>query len=258
MRVLDELGVEHVSLRTMFNSLERCAGRDYRSRVAEACFAHASRAGDLSLVLYDVTTLYFEAENEDEYWGPNEGLRKPGFSKERRVDPQIMVGLLVNRNGFPLEVGCFEGNKAETLTILPIVQDFQTRHGIEGLVVVLAALRVARRFLDLGQSSKLLASRSSSRWHVEQSFRMSKADLRARPVFHHQKDAIEAHLTVVIAAFAVSRYLYQKTGITTKKLIQILKPLREISIRMPGGQETTAKPEITPETRKILESLKGH
>ncbi|MCI6583488.1 MAG: transposase [Mobiluncus sp.] len=59
-------------------------------------------------------------------------------------------------------------------------------------------------------------------WHVEQSFRMSKTDLRARPIFHHQKEAIEAHLTVVIAALAVSRYLYQKTGITTKKLVKLL------------------------------------
>ncbi len=57
--------------------------------------------------LYDVTTLYFEAEKEDD-------LRKVGYSKERRVDPQIVVGLLVDRNGFPLEIGCYEGNKAET------------------------------------------------------------------------------------------------------------------------------------------------
>ena len=70
--------------------------------------------GDISLCLYDVTTLYFEAEDED-------SLRKVGYSKERRVDPQVVVGLLVDRNGFPLEIGCFEGNKAETLTLIPIV-----------------------------------------------------------------------------------------------------------------------------------------
>ncbi len=46
--------------------------------------------GDVSLVLYDVTTLYVEAEKED-------ALRKVGYSKERRVDPQIVVGLLVDR-----------------------------------------------------------------------------------------------------------------------------------------------------------------
>ena len=49
-------------------------------------------------------------------------------------------------------------------------------------------------------------------WQVEKSFRMSKSDLRARPIFHHRRDAIEAHLTVVFAALAVSRYLQDLTG----------------------------------------------
>ena len=81
------------------------------------------------MLLYDVTTLYFEAENEDD-------LRKVGFSKERRVDPQIVVGLLVDRSGFPLEIACYEGNKAETATIIPIVKAFQDRHQITDMVVV--------------------------------------------------------------------------------------------------------------------------
>ena len=86
IRVLDELGVEHVSRRTLFASLARAQERDYRTRIASACFAHSHARGGLSLVLYDVTTLYFEAEKEDE-------LRKVGFSKERRIDPQIVVGV---------------------------------------------------------------------------------------------------------------------------------------------------------------------
>lgn len=97
--------------------------------IADLCFAHALSCGDVSLVLYDVTTLYFEAEKEG-------GLRKVGFSKERRVDPQVVVGLLVDRNGFPLEIGCFEGNKAEKLTIVPIIEAFKTRHRIESMVIV--------------------------------------------------------------------------------------------------------------------------
>lgn len=94
IRVLNEIGAPAVSLRTMFRSLQRAQERDYRGKIAQACFSHALTAGDVSLVLYDVTTLYFEAENEDE-------LRKVGYSKERRVDPQIVVGLLVDRGGFP-------------------------------------------------------------------------------------------------------------------------------------------------------------
>lgn len=57
-------------------------------------------------------------------------------AKERRVDPQIIVGLLVDRAGFPLQVGCWEGNKAETSTIIPIAEAFQAAHGIADLVVV--------------------------------------------------------------------------------------------------------------------------
>ena len=76
-----------------------------------------------------VTTLYFEAEREDD-------LRRVGYSKERRVAPQIIVGLLVDRHGFPLQVGCWEGNKAETTTIIPIVEAFQAAHGIEDLIIV--------------------------------------------------------------------------------------------------------------------------
>ncbi len=129
LRVLDGLGVEHALLRTVFWSLKRAQERDYRSQVATCCFEHVTAAGDISLCLYDVTTWYFEAEHED-------ALRKVGFSKERCVDPQVVVGLLVDRNGFPLEIGCFEGNKAEKLTIVPIVEQFIERHSLADLVVV--------------------------------------------------------------------------------------------------------------------------
>lgn len=128
-RVLADLGRVSASLSTRKRTLKRSHSGQYRDLIATACFAHASTAGDISLVLYDVTTLYLEAENED----PS---RKVGYSKERRVDPQIVVGLLVDRHGFPLEIGCFEDNKAETLTILPMIRTFQARHDLTGMVMV--------------------------------------------------------------------------------------------------------------------------
>ncbi|MDT0201848.1 hypothetical protein [Nocardioides sp. AE5] len=103
-RVLGELGLTPAHRNTFSATLRRAGARDYRDQIAAACFAHAATNGDVSLVLYDVTTLYFETEKED-------ALRKVGYSKERRVDPQIVVGLLVDRNGFPLEIGCFEGTR---------------------------------------------------------------------------------------------------------------------------------------------------
>ena len=127
-RVLGDLGLESASVRTLFRSLARAQERGYRESLSGALFEHVTASGGLALCLYDVTTLYFEAECEDE-------LRKVGYSKERRVDPQVIVGLLVDRHGFPLQVGCWEGNKAETATIIPIVEAFQAAK-VEPLVVV--------------------------------------------------------------------------------------------------------------------------
>lgn len=96
-RVLAELGRTSASLSTRKRTLRRASAGGYRAQIASACFNNACATGDLSLVLYDVTTLYFEAEKEDD-------LRKVGYSKERRVDPQIVVGLLVDRGRVSLTV----------------------------------------------------------------------------------------------------------------------------------------------------------
>ena len=80
VRVLDEIGVAGPSLRTIFRALGRCEKRDYRGLLAWACLQHSTRSGPLSLICYDVTTLHFEIENEDE-------LRKVGMSKQRRGRP---------------------------------------------------------------------------------------------------------------------------------------------------------------------------
>ena len=78
----------------------------WRQKIATACAAQA-RLGPASLVLYDVSTLYFETDVGD-------GFREPGFSKERRWEPQITIGLLTDASGFPLMLNTFEGNTAET------------------------------------------------------------------------------------------------------------------------------------------------
>lgn len=394
MRVLDGLGVPHASLRTMFRSLTRAQERDYRAQVATCCFEHAAAAGDVSLCLYDVTTLYFEAEHEDE-------LRKVGYSKERRVDPQIVVGLLVDRNGFPLEIGCFEGNKAETTTIVPIVTQFIARHNLADLVVVadagmlsasnlkaldeaglrfilgsrstkapgdleshfrwhgdafddgqvidtitpksghhrrenntnlraepvwdpaqhqgswravwaysrkrgvrdtrtlglqedraravVAGQTAARtpRFVTTSGSGNVLDEASLARarrlvglkgyvtnipadlmpagevlgsyhelWHVEQSFRMSKTDLAARPMFHHVRESIEAHLTIVFTALAVARYLQDTTGLSIRRIVQTLRPLQKVTVRVAGHEHIATDP-LTATAQAILQALES-
>ena len=85
---------------------------------------------------------------------------------------------------------------------------------------------------------------------------MSKHDLRARPVFHHTRDAIEAHLTVVMASLAIARHLQDTTGISIKRIIRALKPLQEITITINlNGHHLTAADPLTPEAEEILTAL---
>lgn len=91
-------------------------------------------------------------------------------------------------------------------------------------------------------------------WHVEQSFRMSKTDLRARPMFHHTKDAIEAHLTIVFTALAVARETQRRTGLAIRNLVRQLRPLRAATITI-NGTVQTFPPEITTEHQALLNAL---
>ena len=122
--------------------------------------------------------------------------------------------------------------------------------GLKGYVTNIPA-----RLMDAGE----VVSSYHELWHVEASFRMSKHDLRARPVFHHTRDAIEAHLTVVMASLAVARYLQDVTGISIKHVIRALKPLQDVTTNL-NGHQITAKPQLTQTAAGILKSLKpsGH
>lgn len=91
-------------------------------------------------------------------------------------------------------------------------------------------------------------------WHVEQSFRMSKTDLAARPIFHHTREAIEAHLTIVFAALAIARHLQNTTGLSIKKIIHALRPIQRITVRI-AGHEHVAEDPITPGAKAILNAL---
>jgi hypothetical protein len=128
IRVLEELGIAAPSYPTIKRRLPVYATEQWRQALAGACADHVG-LGPATLVLYDVTTLYFETDQGD-------GFREPGFSKERRLEPQITVGLLTDVRGFPLQVHAFEGNTAETKTIVPVIQGFAAAHGLPEVTVV--------------------------------------------------------------------------------------------------------------------------
>jgi transposase len=102
-------------------------------------FARKHLSFDFSFVLYDITTLYFETFTEDE-------LRKAGFSKDNKVgQPQILVGLIVNQEGFPLSFTIFEGNTFEGNTLIPVILDFKKKHKVQTLTVVADAAMISHK-----------------------------------------------------------------------------------------------------------------
>jgi hypothetical protein len=127
-RVLEEAGVPPVPYLTVTRRLRVFAKDSWRQQVSAACAARAG-LGPASLVLYDVSTLYFETDTGD-------GFRESGFSKERRLEPQITIGLLTGADGFPLMVSAFEGNRAETRTMLPVIESFMAAHQLPDVTVV--------------------------------------------------------------------------------------------------------------------------
>jgi hypothetical protein len=91
-------------------------------------------------------------------------------------------------------------------------------------------------------------------FQVERSFRMAKTDLRARPMFHHQDDSIQAHLTIVFTALANARHLQDVTGISIRKLVRTLRPLRDVTIRI-AGTEIIATTPPGPDATTILDTI---
>ena len=128
LRVLDETGVDSPAYRTLKRRLPIFA----KPELPATTFGRMCRScalGPASLILYDVSTLHFQTDAGD-------GFREPGFSKERRLDPQITLGLLTDATGFPLTVAAFEGNKAETATMLPVINAFKAAHRLTDITVV--------------------------------------------------------------------------------------------------------------------------
>ncbi|WP_442903734.1 IS1634 family transposase [Gordonia sp. Z-3] len=375
LRVLGEAGIDPMSYPTLNRRLPVYAEPDWRRRLAAACAAHA-RLGPASLLLYDVTTLYFETDKAD-------GFREPGFSKERRLEPQITVGLLTDASGFPLQIEAFEGNKAETATMMPTLRAFMKAHHLDDITVVADAGMIsaankqaieaaglsfilgekiptvpylidkwhndnpdqtppdgliltqpfpanaktsfrrsqvvyyaysadrARRSLrgineqvakaekvvagtlsvkrnrfvtltgadksvnrDLEAKARLLAGWKAyatnitaptpefvigsyhQLWRIEKSFRMSKSDLAARPIFHRTRDSIDAHLTIVFAALAVTRVIEERSGWSIKKFVTTARRYRTIEIQA-GEHTITAADPLPDDLHEVLTAIRG-
>jgi hypothetical protein len=304
------------------------------------------------------------------------GLRAV-IGRVRRLEPQITIGLFTGADGFPLMVSAFEGNKAETTTMLPVIEAFMTAHQLPDVTVVADAGMVSEanqkqieaaglsfilgakipfvpyhvaqwrrehpgddipdghiftqpwpaldgsgrrdqviyyqhradrarrtlrgideqvrtaeqavagktpvkrnRFVRLACGSRTVNRELEGKarslaglkgyvtnlracpdgtpvtaefvigayhqlFQIEKSFRMSKHDLQARPVYHHLRDSIEAHLSIVFAALAVSRWIEQRTGWSIRRFVTTARRYRTIEIQAGDHAPLTRFPAIS-------------
>jgi len=315
----------------------------------------------VSVVFYDMTSLYFEAEDEDD-------LRKIGFSKDGKFqNPQIMLGLLVGKNGYPIGYDIFEGNTFEGKTLLPVLQRIEQAYDFGRPVVVADAAMLSKNNLDMLDreefpfivaarirneteamqeeilarcggltnsqnvviekegSHRLIVSYSDQRakkdahnrhrglarlrkqirsgqltkeqlnnrgynkflklsgqvtveldeekiahaarwdglkgyltntdlssdevienysqlWHVEKAFRISKTDLRIRPMYHRRRRRIEAHVLVAFVAYTIYKELERRLAeanipISPKRATELTQTMYEMNFKLPNAPE---------------------
>ena len=91
---------------------------------------------------------------------------------------------------------------------------------------------------------------------IERSFRMSKHDLQARPVYHRTRDSIEAHLTIVFAALAVSRWIEHQTGWSIRKFVKTARRYRTIQIQA-GRHVITAADPLPDDLRHAIDAIRS-
>lgn len=131
---------------TAFRELAKLTALKEEVIKAVISYAQTNLHFDFSLVFYEVTTLYYETFTEDE---GDEGLRKPGFSKDNKSNqPQILIGLLVNRDGFPLYYDIFKGNTFEGKTIIPVILEIKEKYHISSFTVVADAAMLSSENLS--------------------------------------------------------------------------------------------------------------
>ena len=351
----------------------------YKELLQQISYRHTLQIlnDQISMVFYDVTTLYFEIEQADE-------LRKTGFSKDgKHQHPQIVLGLLVSLDGYPLAYEIFEGNKYEGHTLIPVLESFRKKYNLEKLVVIADAgllsrdnveelcskqysyilgariknesLAVKEKILALklknGESivlnndeqSKLIVSYSDARarkdvatrkrgleklersiasgkltkqsinnrgynkylklegkinitidyekykddskwdglkgyltntelskddvinnygqlWKIEKAFRISKTDLRIRPIYHRLKKRIEAHLCIAFCAYKIYKELERqltekKSELSPEKAIDILKTIFIITITLPYSKTKESRLFLPNEEQRNLLKL---
>ena len=119
-----------VSIQRIYRFLDKL-NHKYKSQAEAIAFKHTQKIlGQITVVFYDMTTLYFEAGDEDDF-------RRIGFSKDGKFqNPQIMLGLLVGEKGYPIGYELFEGNTFEGKTLIPVLEKFQKKFDLVKPIII--------------------------------------------------------------------------------------------------------------------------
>lgn len=354
--------------------------QQYKSEVEQKAFEYTRKimGGHVGVVFYDMTTLYFEASDEDD-------LRKTGFSKDGKAqNPQILLGLLVGMQGYPIGYEIFEGNTFEGHTMLGVLEEFQKRFSLDKPIVVADAgllskenirqlteqgyeyilgARLKNESQDLQQqilslkladgqhtelnkadasrlivhfararagkdqhnrqrglrtleaklkSGKLTKGHINNRgynkylrligevsieidyekykedehwdglkgfltnsklpasdiiehyrclWYIEKAFRISKTDLRIRPIYHRLRRRIEAHICVCFVAYTIYKELERilaqaKAPFSVQRAIELTLNMYELTVQLPeSGKTTKIMLKLTPEQQTLLDLI---
>lgn len=132
-----------VSVHTIYRYLDELNSK-LKPKIERLTFEYTYRLlkGKIGVVFYDMTTLYFEASEEDDY-------RIPGFNKDgKHQQPQIMIGLLVSNHGYPIGYQIFEGNTSETKTLIPVLEAFQKKFNIGKPIIIADAALLSQKNIN--------------------------------------------------------------------------------------------------------------
>ena len=134
---------KNYSLTALYREMQTAVLKDYQGKIESILWNFLQKQGEtISVLFFDVTTLYFEAFDEDDF-------RKCGFSKDHKSNqPQVAVTLTVTPTGFPLHLRSFSGNKFEGHTIIPCILNIREKHNLDDLIVVADSAMVSQNNME--------------------------------------------------------------------------------------------------------------
>lgn len=145
----DNLGKVY-SLTTLYRKMQLAIKENYQENIEKLLWSYLAKQGEtVSVLFFDVTTLYFETSDEDDF-------RRRGFSKDSKANqPQVTVTLTVTSTGFPLHLRSFTGNKFEGHTIIPCLLEIRKNHNLDDLVVVADSAMLSETNLEALEKNNL-------------------------------------------------------------------------------------------------------